>query len=55
MEAGRAWTLPDSAGNCQVLVFGDDGASFDFIEHNEEDSVDATAESAVATRNGLDR
>ena len=54
VEAGKAWTLPDGANSCLVFVFGDDGASFDFIEHIGTGSDDATAEAAVAKSDGLD-
>jgi TonB family protein len=54
VEAGRTWSLPEGAGDCRVFVFGADGASFDFIEHSESESVDATARSAVARSDVLD-
>jgi len=54
VEAGKTWSLPDDSGDCQVFVFGDDGASFDFVEHIESETVDATAGKAVAKTNGLD-
>ena len=55
VAAGRAWTLPDDARECRVFVFGDDGASFDFVEYVDSDSVDTAADAAVATNDGLDR
>jgi len=30
---GRTWTLPEEWGACQVFVFGDHGATFDFLGH----------------------
>ena len=30
---GKTWTLDDSWGACRVFVFGDGGATFDFLEH----------------------
>ena len=54
VEAGKAWTLPDGAKNCRVFVFGDDGASFDFVEHIGTGSDDATADAAVARSDGMD-
>ncbi len=54
VEAGKTWSLPASAGSCQVFVFGDDGASFEFVEHSETESVDATDQTAVARSNVLD-
>ena len=29
------WTLPADAASCRVFVFGDDGASFEFVEHGD--------------------
>lgn len=52
VEAGKSWQLPEPVGRCQVFVFGDDGASFQFVEH----AGDSAAEpQAVARSNGLDR
>lgn len=34
VEAGRTWSLPEGTSDCRVLVFGEVGASFDFVEHN---------------------
>ena len=55
VAAGQAWTLPDDARDCRVFVFGDDGASFDFVEYVHSDSVDTAADAAVAMNDGLDR
>ena len=55
VETGKTWTLPDSAKNCRVFVFGDDGASFDFVEHPGSEPPGATAETSVALTDGLDR
>jgi hypothetical protein len=54
VKAGTSWALPEDAKNCRVIVFGDDGASFQFVEHNETESPDATAEAAVARSDVLD-
>ena len=54
VEAGRTWSLPEGTSDCRVFVFGADGASFDFIEHNESESVDVAARSAVARSDVLD-
>jgi TonB family protein len=54
VEAGKTWTLPDGADDCQVFVFGERGASFEFVEHSENESVDATARTAVARSDVLD-
>jgi hypothetical protein len=54
IEAEKTWSLPDGAKNCQVFVFGDDGASFEFVEHLETESDDATGLTAVARSDVLD-
>ena len=54
IEAEKTWSLPESAGNCQVFVFGEDGASFEFVEHHEAQVPDATDEAAVARSDVLD-
>ncbi|NIL93915.1 MAG: TonB family protein [Woeseiaceae bacterium] len=54
VEPGTSWTFPDGAKDCHVFVFGDDGASFDFVEHIGTESGDATAKAAVAQSDGLD-
>jgi len=54
MEAGKTWSLPADAGSCQVFVFGDDGASFEFVEHNETESNVATGLTTVAMSDVLD-
>jgi len=33
VESGKQWTLAPEWGSCRVFVFGDDGATFEFIEH----------------------
>ena len=54
VKAGRTWSLPEGSSDCRVFVFGADGASFDFIEHSESESVDVAARSAVARSDVLD-
>ncbi|MEJ2128149.1 MAG: hypothetical protein P8X81_04845 [Woeseiaceae bacterium] len=54
VKSGKTWSLPEAAQKCQVIVFGDDGASFQFVEHNETESSEATAEAAVARSDVLD-
>ncbi len=54
IEADKTWSLPQDAKNCQVLVFGEDGASFEFVEHLETESDDATGLNAVARSDVLD-
>ena len=54
VEVGKSWSIPADSGNCQVFVFGDDGASFEFVEHVETKINDATGPSTVARSDGLD-
>lgn len=54
VETDRTWTLPDSWGSCRIYVFGEDGASFDFREHEVKDSNVVTEDAAVARGNVLD-
>ena len=54
VEAGKSWSLPEDAKNCRVIVFGDTGADFQFVEHSETESSEATAEEAVARSDVLD-
>jgi TonB family protein len=54
IAAEKTWSLPEGASNCQVFVFGEDGASFEFVEHNEAQIPDATGEATVAMSDVLD-
>jgi len=56
VETDQQWTLEADWGFCQIFVFGDDGATFDFLEHSPgaEDS-DAVDETTVARNHVLDR
>lgn len=56
VSAKRKWTLDDDWGQCQVFVFGDDHATFDFLGHlpdNGEKS--ASDQTAVARNHVLDK
>jgi TonB family protein len=52
VEANKRWTLPEDAGSCRVFVFGDDGASFDFVEHQDAEP-DLVSEPAVVARSDV--
>ena len=58
VEAGPSWTLAPEWGSCRVFVFGEDGASFDFIEHlndsQDDNQDDSTGETTVARNYVLD-
>lgn len=55
VEPGKTWTLAPEWGFCRVIVFGDDGATFDFLEHLHDDEENAADRSAVARNHVLDR
>lgn len=50
----KTWELPQDWGGCQIFVFGDDGASFDFVEHQREQSSNSVDHAAVADHHVLD-
>ena len=54
VEAGPSWTLAPEWGSCRVFVFGEDGASFDFVEHLDVSQDDSTGETVVARSYVLD-
>ena len=53
VEVGTKWTLAPEWGSCRVFVFGDDGATFEFVEHPAGAMDDAPT--AVAEDDVLDR
>jgi hypothetical protein len=53
VEAGTKWTLAPEWGSCRVFVFGDDEATFEFVEHPagaKDDAPTAMAEDDVVDR-----
>jgi TonB family protein len=54
VETDTKWSLPADWGSCQVFVFGDDAATFEFIEHGEDTGDNDVGRSAVASSNVLD-
>lgn len=54
VETGTKWSLPADWGSCQVFVFGDDAATFEFIEHGEDTGDNDVGHSAVASSDVLD-
>jgi hypothetical protein len=48
IEPDKTWTLAPEWGSCRVFVFGDDGATFDFIEHLADGAISAAGDTAVA-------
>lgn len=55
VEEGKSWTLAPEWGSCRVFVFGDDGASFDFVEHADGGEEQSTGDATVARKYVLDR
>ena len=53
VEPDKTWSLPDSWGRCQVFVFGDDGASFEFVELPPDEGE--AADAALAVNHVLDQ
>jgi TonB family protein len=54
VETGTKWSLPADWGSCRVFVFGDDAATFEFIEHGEDTGDNDVGRSAVASSDVLD-
>ncbi len=54
VEAGTRWSLPAEWGSCRIFVFGEDAATFEFVEHREEPGHDEADGSAVASSDVLD-
>ncbi len=52
-STGTRWTLQPDWGHCRVIVFGDDGSTFDFLEHRVAGDNSA-ADIAVARNHVLD-
>jgi len=50
----KLWTLAPDWGSCRVFVFGDDGATFDFLEHLDDSQEESTGEAADARSHVLD-
>mgnify|MGYP001824741491 CR=1 FL=1 len=55
IEPGKRWTIPENAGFCRIFVFGEDGASFDFVEHVAAEPDIVVGASKVAKNDVLDR
>jgi TonB family protein len=54
IEAGKRWSLAEEPQHCRIFVFGDDGASFRFVEHDGTESRHAAAPERVARSDVLD-
>ncbi len=51
----KSWSLPKDAGSCRVFVFGDDSATFEFVEHSDNVPTDEVGATAVAWGDVLDK
>ncbi|MCJ7590091.1 MAG: energy transducer TonB [Woeseiaceae bacterium] len=52
----QTWTLGKDSGFCRILVFGDDNATFDFLEHLPDNDDNSAANTTTVARNHvLDR
>ncbi len=54
VETGTRWSLPAEWGSCRVFVFGEDAATFEFVEHREDPGGRNTGDNAVASSDVLD-
>ncbi len=54
VEAGTRWSLPAESSSCRVFVFGEDAATFDFVENREDPGDDEVGGGAVASSDVLD-
>jgi hypothetical protein len=54
VSPGQSWSLEPEWGKCRITVFGDDGATFDFLEHRKNDEKGAAANDTVARNHVLD-
>ena len=54
IETEKSWSLPADAGSCRVFVFGDDGASFDFVEHSDNEPTKVVGDMTLAWHDVLD-
>ena len=55
VTTGTRWSLPDEWGSCRIFVFGDDAATFGFVEHREEPGDEGVGGSAVASSDVVDK
>jgi TonB family protein len=55
VEPDKVWTLDPDWGFCRVIVFGNDGATFDFLEHLHDSEESAADPTAVARNHVLDQ
>lgn len=49
-QDGEQWTLPEPPANCQIFVFGSDGATFEIVEQTADETT-----AGLQSNNGVDR
>jgi TonB family protein len=54
VATGTRWSLPADWGSCRIFVFGDDAATFEFIEYHEDPGGEDIGGSAVASSDVVD-
>ncbi|HSN50999.1 MAG TPA: hypothetical protein VLS87_00605 [Woeseiaceae bacterium] len=54
VATGTRWSLPAEWGSCRIFVFGDDAATFEFIEHRADPGGQDVGGSAVASSDVVD-
>lgn len=55
VKTGSRWSLPADWGSCRIFVFGDDAATFEFIEHGEDTGDNDVGRMAVVSSDVVDR
>jgi protein TonB len=54
VATGTRWSLPAEWGSCRIFVFGDDTATFEFIEYRDGPGSEDVGGSAVASSDVVD-
>jgi len=54
VATGTRWSLPAEWGSCRIFVFGDDAASFEFIEYRDGPGGEDVGGNAVASSDVVD-
>ncbi len=54
VSPGKKWSLPQEWGSCRIFVFGENGATFHYVEHSDTFDDADTGRTAVARGDVLD-
>jgi hypothetical protein len=54
VATGTRWSLPVEWGSCRIFVFGDDAATFEFIEYRADPGDEDVGGNAVASSDVVD-